>query len=236
MTVTTSIARIKHQGDGGDTYGYPFQIFDADDLRVTYVDPAGAETVLTRITEYTVHDVGVEAGGYITLLPPYDAPGVTEYIVNERINDALQNTDLRNQGNFLPKSHETQFDKTTHLIQQHEVLLGSYDRASSRVPILRTKDDVGSGGFDFLSNQGKNLDDPTDLQDAVTLGSLGAGISYDVIFPKFTWAEADALDVDTTEYEIIRVRDPGGVMYWRVRCQKKDNSYEWITIAQAPPF
>jgi len=236
MTVSTKIARQKHAGDGGSTYGYPFKIFDADDLRVTYVNVSGVETVLTRTAEYTVHDVGIEAGGYITLLPPYDSPGVSESVVLERVNDPLQLTDLRNQGNFLPKSHENQLDKITHLIQQLEVLLGSNDRTNSRVPILRTKDDVGTGGFDCLSNQLKNVDNPTEPQDAVTLASLGdLSAVFDNLFPRYTWAtEPDP--PESIPQPIIRVRDPGGPEFWRFRCQKKDGSYGWVTGPQASPF
>lgn len=234
MTVSSKVARIKHQGDGTDTYSFPFRIFDAADLRVTHVDAAGTEDVLDYITDYLVTGVGEYTGGNVVL--DSLTPPITEDIVIERVNDPLQLTDLKNQGNFLPISHENQLDKIVFLLQQLEELLQSNDRSNSRVPILRTKDDIGSGGYDFLGSQGKNLADPTAPQDAVTLASLGAGIVYDIIFPVVTLAEFAAIDVQTTEYELVRVWQSGVAMSWQFRCRKKDGSYEWVPGPASSPF
>lgn len=234
MTVQTTSARQTHAGDGGTlTFSYPWKIFDQAHLRVTIRDLAGDDTLQVLTTNYTVTSVGDPLGGNV-VFEAGQAPLGTDTVIIERVLTGRQDTDFRGAGGFSAESHENALDTAHMLIQQHETLLGSNDRPNARVPILKIGDVVGTGGFDFLSNQGKNLDDPTEPQDAVTLASLGAGIIYDIIFPQFTWATRP--DANATEYELIRVRDPGGPMHWQTRNQKTDDTYVWITVSQAPPW
>lgn len=234
MTVQTTSVRQTHPGDGGTlTFSYPWKIFDQTHLRVVIRDLAGTDTLKALTTNYTVTSVGDPLGGNV-VFEAGQAPLATDTVIIEQILNGRQDTDFRGAGGFKAESHENALDIAHQLIQMLMNLLSPGDLSAARVPVLKIGDTVGAGGYDFLASQGKNLADPTEPQDAVTLASLGAGIIYDVLYPQFTWATRP--DANATEYEIIRVRDPGGPMHWQTRNQKKDDTYEWITATQASPF
>jgi len=128
MTISSSINRVDYTGNGAvDTYSYTFRIFSQEDLRVTVRDTNDSETTLTLTTDYTVTGVGDEGGGTIVLVNSsqawLDADGdlLTDYILTiRRVRDILQETDIRNQGEFLPETHEDAFDHFIMVDQQQQ--------------------------------------------------------------------------------------------------------------------
>lgn len=118
-TVSTTAPRNDYVGTGAtDTYSYTFRIFAATDLKVTTRNTAGVETTLTYPTDYTVTGVNRASGGAIVLTA---GNLTTDYALTIRFNRTpRQSTDLRNQGSFLPQTHEDKFDELTRYAQQHE--------------------------------------------------------------------------------------------------------------------
>lgn len=118
-TVSTTAPRNDYVGTGATaTYSYTFRIFAATDLRVTTRNTAGVETTLTYPTDYTVTGVNRASGGTIVLTA---GNLTTDYALTIRFDRTpRQSTDLRNQGSFLPQTHEDKFDELTRYAQQHE--------------------------------------------------------------------------------------------------------------------
>lgn len=118
-TVSTTAPRNDYVGNNSTaTYSYTFKIFAATDLRVTTRDTSNVETTLTYPTDYTVTGVGSTSGGTITLTAGNLA---TDYALTIRFDRTpRQSTDLRNQGNFFPETHEEKFDELTRYAQQLE--------------------------------------------------------------------------------------------------------------------
>lgn len=131
MTVASTTNRVAYTGTGAvSTYSYTFKIFANTDLVVTVVRTStGAETTLTLTTDYTVTGVGEEAGGTIVLVDNDQAwltgafLATTYQLVIRRVRPVTQTTDIRNQGSFLPETHEDTFDHLVMLIQQLRELL-----------------------------------------------------------------------------------------------------------------
>lgn len=118
-TVSTTAPRNDYVGTGATaTYSYTFRIFAATDLRVTTRNTAGVETTLTYPTDYTVTGVNRASGGTIVLTA---GNLTTDYALTIRFDRTpRQSTDLRNQGSFLPQTHEDKFDELTRYSQQLE--------------------------------------------------------------------------------------------------------------------
>ncbi|MGP1255524.1 MAG: hypothetical protein ACTS10_13980 [Kiloniellales bacterium] len=117
MTVSTETARSgPYLGNGvAVSFAYSFRILDEAHLRVTTVDSAGRETVLTLETDYSVAGVGDAAGGSVILAAPL-ASGAQLVITREL--PATQETDLENQGAFFAQTIEDALDKLTMLVQE----------------------------------------------------------------------------------------------------------------------
>jgi hypothetical protein len=145
-TISTETTRNDYTGTGatGD-FDYTFKIFNKNDIRVVIRDTStDALTTLTVDTEYTVSGIGESAGGTVTLV---DAGGAwmdaeddldSGYAISIiRDMDLFQETDIRNQGSFLPETHEDAFDYQMMLIQQ---LQDEVDR-SLKLPETEDPDD-----------------------------------------------------------------------------------------------
>lgn len=119
MTLGTDNSRNNYLGNNStDTYGFTFKIFKEEDLLVTVADDNGDETTLALATDYTVSGVGEDIGGDITLLAGNLA---TDYILTiRRVVEVIQETDIKNLGEFYPETHEDQFDKCVMIDQQQQ--------------------------------------------------------------------------------------------------------------------
>lgn len=128
MSLSSSTNRISYTGNGAvDTYAYTFRIFDQGDLLVTVRNTSNVETTLTIATDYSVTGVGAAAGGNVVLVNSaqawLDGDGdlLTGYVLTiRRVVDLVQDTDIRNQGDFYPETHEDTFDYLTMIDQQQQ--------------------------------------------------------------------------------------------------------------------
>ena len=118
MTInTTSITSGPYAGNGvANTFNYGFTVKTKNQLSVAETDSAGAETILTVDTHYTVNNVGTDGGGDITRIAGALPTGSTWYIRSNYLN--TQDTSFNSQGAFFPEVHESQFDHITFLVQQ----------------------------------------------------------------------------------------------------------------------
>lgn len=126
MTVnTTNITSGPYIGNGtSDTYSYTFRVDDKNQISVFETDNLGVETELTVDTDYTVNDIGNDAGGTIVRVAG-NLPADYEWYIRANYK-YTQLTAFASQGGFFPEVHESAMDKLTFLIQQ---LLDSVSRA-----------------------------------------------------------------------------------------------------------
>lgn len=127
MTVPSKINRWDYVGNGAaNTYAYTKKAFVNTDLVVTVADTDGDETSLVIGVDYTVTGVGEITGGNIVLVNASQAwltSGflITDYAITiRRIRPVTQDTDIRNQGDFFPETHEDEFDKQIMIDQQQQ--------------------------------------------------------------------------------------------------------------------
>lgn len=138
MTVATTNSRRIVDGNGvSQTFSTDFEFFDADDLRVTYVERNSAleivdSTVLSLTTDYTVSG-GDGLTGEVTLLAI--TPGSNDQIILERFEQATQDLDLVENDPLPAQAIEDALDRLTYLVQQANTLAaGTVDR-TIRLPI-----------------------------------------------------------------------------------------------------
>ena len=128
MTLASETSRNDYTGDGTDSiFAYSFRIVSQSDLVVKVRNTTtGAVTKLTITTDYTVSGVGEGSGGNVTLVNASQAWLTsgnlsTGYDLMIRRAPALtQNTDIRNQGTFLPETHEDAFDYARMIDQKQQ--------------------------------------------------------------------------------------------------------------------
>ncbi|HCI1891706.1 TPA: hypothetical protein NOS95_002636 [Pseudomonas aeruginosa] len=169
MTVETTDSIVEYTGNGVTTaFPVPFEFPTNEDLVVTQVYN-DVSTVLVLGTDYLVVGAGAQAGGAVitTVAPPISA------VINiSRELEALQKTDLRNQGRYFAETHESVFDYLTMLIQQG---FSGLSRALRRP--------LGKDYFDAEGRRIANVANPTENQDAANkqwteqyVGSVVGGI------------------------------------------------------------
>jgi len=118
MAISSTTRRWQYSGNDVTTaFAYTTRIRDEDHLTVTLTSTAGVETVKTITTHYTVSGVGVSSGGNVTMVT---APATGETLTIEIIEPLTQTTDIRNQGSFLPETHEDAFDHFIRVDQQQQ--------------------------------------------------------------------------------------------------------------------
>lgn len=188
MSISSSNSRNDYAGNGAvDTYNYTFRIFDEADLRVIVKDASDVETVLTIATDYTVTGVGASAGGTVVLVNnsqawlDVDGDLLSTYSITiRRVLSLVQETDIRNQGAFLPEIHEDQFDKGIMIAQQQQ---DEIDR-SARMP-----ETVPASVFDptFPASL------PSNPGATVVVNSTGDGFELGPTGSQISSANADAL-------------------------------------------
>lgn len=128
MSLGSPVNRVAYTGDGATkVYDYPFRIFQDSDLLVVVKDLSDVETELALTTDYTVTGAQLLAGGDITLVDSgqawLDAEGdlISGYtIVVRRKLQLLQETDIRNQGDYFPEALEDEFDRSRMIDQQQQ--------------------------------------------------------------------------------------------------------------------
>ncbi len=137
MTVPSEIARSgPYLGNGvTSSFAYGFRILADTHLRVTTVDGAGIESVLTLGADYSVTGVGNALGGSVILTAPL---AVGLQLVITRDVPATQEVDLENQGAFLAEVIEAALDKAIMLIQQEG------ERSDRTVTLPVTSDGVST--------------------------------------------------------------------------------------------
>jgi hypothetical protein len=127
MTVPLSAERNDYTGDGNThVYAYSYRITSDSHLLVTVADTDGAETTLTKTTDYTVSGVGVKTGGNVTLVNNSQAwltageLKVGYDITVRHVVPLTQLTDVRNQGVYYPETHEDAFDYLMWCVKQQQ--------------------------------------------------------------------------------------------------------------------
>lgn len=109
-------------------YDYTFRILTQNDLRVTVRNPdTDVESTLTLTTDYTVDGVGDVTGGQITLVDANQAWLGTGNFLNtdwpitiRGVESLVQDTDIRNQGDYYPEGIEDAFDYQMRISQQQQ--------------------------------------------------------------------------------------------------------------------
>lgn len=118
MAVNTKrIVSGPFKGNGlNDRFPFKFKITDSSEITVRETDNDGNETALVLDTDYTVHSLNNERGGYIKRL---DGALPENYTL--LINSNFSPTQLVTfESPYDPDEHEAAFDKLTYLIQQLE--------------------------------------------------------------------------------------------------------------------
>lgn len=138
MSIASPTSRNNYVGNGAtDEYDFSFLIFDEDDLLVSVRDTDDIETTLTLNTDYTVSGVSDPDGGTITLTAGNLESG--HVLTIRRVRDLVQETDIRNQGEFFPETHEDAFDQLVMIDQQQQ---DEIDRS------IKLPETVAAAGFD----------------------------------------------------------------------------------------
>lgn len=165
MTIPVAVPNY-YTGNGSTAdYDYDFLIRVDSDILATVRHPTSdVETTLVLTTDYTVSGEGVKTGGQITLVDDgqawIDDNGylATGWVLSIRRKRPLtQETDIRNQGDFFPETHEDQFDNCLMIDQQQQEEIDK----SIKFPETVDKDDfdptlpadlVGSAGAIIIVN------------------------------------------------------------------------------------
>lgn len=129
MTISSESRKAGPFTGNGVTTSFPFtfKVFEDSDLRVVRTTPTGAETDLVLDSDYSVTlnpDQNATPGGTITYPLSGDPLSAGWTLTAVGNIQALQETDLTNQGGFYPQVIEDALDRATILIQQAEEQAG----------------------------------------------------------------------------------------------------------------
>lgn len=163
MTVSSEVNYIEYNGDGvTTTFPIPFYFILNSDISAQIADADGNITDLTYGVDYSVTGAGSSSGGSATMNAAY-ASGYK--ILFYREPPATQETAYYENGKFPAKSHEKALDKLTMLIQS----------CFSGLGLALRKPSILASYYDALGNRIRNLQDPTDSQDASTKNYVDSG-------------------------------------------------------------
>lgn len=176
MTLAATTRRNDYTGNGSvDTYAYGFKVFDDDDLLVVIADTAGAETTLTKTTDYTVTGVGDASGGNIVLVNSsqawLDADGdlKTNYHLTVIGNRSfIQDTRIRDNGSFYPNVIEDEWDKELVLLQQLK------EKINRCITFQTTSTDSGAQIEESMDGNTGKLLEVNDDEDGFVFSSITA--------------------------------------------------------------
>ncbi|TAI99798.1 hypothetical protein [Pectobacterium versatile] len=164
MTVSTEISHEEYTGNGVTTsFPYRFRVTNPSFMLVKTADLNGNEATLILNTDYTLTGVKSYSGGNVVLATAL--PNGWRILL-ERNMPLLQNTDLRNQGTFLPEVHEDAFDYMTMLIQK---VAGRFNLALRRPSWI-------SNNYDAQGYKISSLGAPTAANDAANKGYVDGEI------------------------------------------------------------
>ncbi len=166
MSLNSTKPRNNYAGNGTtNEYSYDFKIIEKSNLKVIIEDSDSVETVLELNTDYSVDGVGTSSGGSITLIDNsqefidasgYLKSGYTLTIL--RVVTIEQQTDIRNQGDFFPETHEDAFDKSIMIDQQQQdeldrsIKLSDSSNISSFSPQIPSSF-IGEGSVAIVTNE-----------------------------------------------------------------------------------
>jgi len=132
MTISTTIIKNSYSCTGSqDTFAYSFQISTIADMQVIIRSAAGAETVKTLTTHYTVTGAGSANGGNVVFESGH-IPTNTETVILRRSTAQTQALDLVENDPFTADSVESAFDKNLALVQELQ------EQADRSIKISRT--------------------------------------------------------------------------------------------------
>jgi len=118
MTISSTTVKNSYSANGTlDTFNYTFKVFADADLQVIIRDTAGAETVKTLTTHYTVTGAGSASGGTIVFTSG-NIPSATETVLIRRASPQTQAIDYIANDPFPAESHEEGLDRSMMAIQQ----------------------------------------------------------------------------------------------------------------------
>jgi hypothetical protein len=128
MSISSTTNRNDYTGNGSvSSYSYTFKITNQSHLRITVRNTLGVElAALTLTTDYTVSGVDETSGGAITLVSSGQSwltgGNLTSgyKITIRHVVPITQGTDIRNQGDYYPETHEDTFDYLTVIDQQQQ--------------------------------------------------------------------------------------------------------------------
>jgi len=163
MTLSSATNEWEYPANGVTTvFAYTTKIHAASHLVVSVVS-AGVVSTKVLNTDYTVSGAGSANGGNVTFTT---APANGTTVVIQRTVPLTQTTDLKNQGDFYPETHENAFDRLMMAIQQVNRLA----LTSLRIPV--GLDDFDAGGVKIT-----DLGDGEDATDAATKGQLDDAVT-----------------------------------------------------------
>ena len=121
MTVTTSAARVVHNGNGTTIeFAVPFRFLENSHVAVFLRDASGGQTRWAENTQYTLAGADEATGGTLTVLtaPTDYTPASGETLVAVRAVPITQETDYVENDPFPAESHERALDKLTMVNQE----------------------------------------------------------------------------------------------------------------------
>ena len=121
MTVTTSAARVVHNGNGTTIeFAVPFRFLENGHVAVFLRDSAGGQTQWTENTQYTLTGANAPGGGTLTAItsPTDYTPAAGEKLVAVRAVPITQDTDYVENDPFPAETHERALDKLTMVNQE----------------------------------------------------------------------------------------------------------------------
>ena len=129
MTVSSTTTKVSYSGNGSTTaFAYTFKIFATSELEVIIRSAAGAETVKSLTTHYSVSGAGAAGGGNVTF---GSAPASGETVIIRRKLTLTQGTDYVENDPFPASSHEDALDRLTFITQQMQDELDRSIKAST---------------------------------------------------------------------------------------------------------
>lgn len=231
MSIPNENNAITYTGNGSaDTFGFEFEIWNSDDLRVVERDTSGVETVLTLNVDYTIaaSDIQDPAGGDVVLTAGNLATGYKLLIA--RVPEQTQLTVLSSQGPFQAKSIEDRLDQITAMIHSLSRYISPGNPALARALLLGETDTDGSGAYEGHGNYISDVADPVLPQDVATrawvLAAAGGGSTTLEVFTTGTRPTAIAY-----AGRFIILKDPTLPAVLQCSAPKADDStYEWSTV------